>query len=64
MDQYLRDNKGFIKGRVVFDSPAKGDKTLYDKLGKFCGKYIYASNKTFDRLGRFFADGDQLLSLL
>lgn len=64
MEQFIRDNKGFLKGRIIYDTPSRGDKTLYDKVGKFWGKYLASFDKTYDRFGRFYGDGDQLISLL
>lgn len=60
----IYDNKGLLRGRIVFDVPNPGDKTLYDKRGLFAGKYSKAMDATFDKRGIRFGSGDQLTSLL
>ena len=57
----LRDGKGQVKGRINETSDGE---MIFDKNGKYRGRYIESSDRTFDEHGRPFGNGNQLNGLL
>ena len=52
---FFRDNKGRLVGSVTTES--NGKKTYLDSKGALVGRVI--DNKTLDKKGAFFGNGDQ-----
>lgn len=61
-DQILKDNRGFVIGRIITNS--SGVQTLKDDRGFTKGSYDPKSNKTKDDRGFLIGSGNLLVTLL
>jgi hypothetical protein len=57
MTKYITDRTGKVIGRMDEDK-------VYDRAGKYEGRYNKSENRTYDRTGKYIGQGDQRMVLL